>query len=81
MGFSVTIYELDQEAHDRVVGTLSLVGGKVVADPPGDRLLKSILRTPILAPEPVSAEEDPKAFLLGLHVMYRSAYLRASEAK
>ena len=84
--WGVYIFELDKNGHDRTVGCLGLVNGRIrdfpteIADRP---LLLSILQDrpggPASNAQPVSALEDPLRYLDNLRYMYKSAYLRASQ--
>lgn len=78
---AVVIRMLDADGDDYPRGTLSLgPDGTVEAQPPGDTVLEHIRAAPIFAPDEHSADDDPEGFLRGLHLQYRSPYLRADEA-
>lgn len=90
MALSVDIRGLDDEAEDLLYGRLVFSGhGSIVIEPADDdsvALLEGILEEPIVLFAPdrpegwtVAAEEEPEAFLRGLHQHYKSSYLRATQ--
>ena len=82
---TVTIYELDQDAHDVRVGTIRYMDGHFHLDPADSALLRNIAQGSVIVREEgtpqrtVYAKDEPEVFMRGLHRHYKSAYLRASE--
>jgi 2'-5' RNA ligase len=73
-----------QDGRDLVAGTLTLEGGKIVAEPADMQRLRHILETPIpeyRTMQPLDARSDPEGFLRNLQFTYSGAYLRAGEVE
>lgn len=68
--------KVDVYEEDTLVGSLVYDGQKIVADPPGDGLLRYILGEPVLVAAGVFTKDQPEAFLDALPRQYRGAYLR-----
>ena len=82
---TVIFYQLkqgpDRVAADQVVGTLTLRGRKIVADPRDSLALSRVLQTPVFergTGKQIRATDDPVRFLVNLRWNYRGAYFRAS---
>jgi hypothetical protein len=81
----VSFLGLDADAEETSRGSITWDGKAFMLDPAGDALLKDILADKVLAnfgandEKMIGSGDDPEAWMRGLQMKYKSAYLRATE--
>jgi hypothetical protein len=87
MLLEVTFYSLtgtSGDVHPEPFGVIRYDGNIFTIDPPDSVALRSVLSRNVLdmaTRKPVTAKSDPERWMENLRFQYRSAYLRAGEAK
>ena len=78
MVLAVDVFEIQGDEQVKA-GTISWNGQKYVLDPPGSRLLKSLIEEPVRDEHGMVTWRNASRFLAALPAYYRSAYVRVAK--